>query len=133
AKEAQAVVDFCQAKGVKLMDGFMWPHHPRTVKLREFLDAGGIGEVRPVAGAFTWPMRPLDASNIRLKSDVAGGSLLDVGCFPVFGMRWAFAAEPVRVYATARYSHDVDIEMTGLAWFADGRLGTFDCSFTHPM
>src|SRR5581483_3091641 len=87
AAEAQRVVDFCRAKGVHLLDGFMWPHHRRTARLKEFLDGGGIGAVRRVAGAFTFRMEPLDPANIRLRPDLAGGSLLDVGCYPVHGIR----------------------------------------------
>src|SRR5262249_60720768 len=51
AAEAQALVDFCRARGVQLMDGFMWPHHPRTAKLQQFLDRGGIGAVRRGSGS----------------------------------------------------------------------------------
>jgi D-xylose 1-dehydrogenase (NADP+, D-xylono-1,5-lactone-forming) len=76
---------------------------------------------------------PLDASNIRLQSDMAGGSLLDVGCYPVYGIRWAFDEEPVRAWATARYEYDVDIAMAATLWFADGRVATFDCGFVHPF
>ncbi|HYV39252.1 MAG TPA: Gfo/Idh/MocA family oxidoreductase [Gemmataceae bacterium] len=133
AAEAQALVEFCRGKGVKLLDGFMWPHHPRTQRLRQLIDSGAIGEVQRVAGSFTWPMRPIDPTNIRIKRDMAGGSLLDVGCYCVYGIRWAFGAEPVKVYATSRYQHDVDTEMNGLVWLADGRVGAFDCSFTMPM
>ena len=86
-----------------------------------------------MTGAFTFRMDPLDPGNIRLKSDMAGGSLLDVGCYPVYGIRWAFGAEPVRVWASARYLHGVDVEMTGVLWFADGRMATFDCGFTQPF
>jgi predicted dehydrogenase len=133
AAEAQALVDFCKTKGVKLMDGFMWPHHPRTRKLREFLDSGGIGQVRRVSGTFTFPMQALDPNNIRLKPELAGGSLLDVGCYPVYGIRWALGAEPVKAYATATYHNGVDVEMDGILWFPDGRMATFDCGFTHPF
>jgi predicted dehydrogenase len=132
AAEAQALVDFCRSKGVRLMDGFMWPHHPRTQQLRRLLDSGSIGEVRRVSGAFTFPMRPLDLNNIRLKPDLGGGSLLDVGCYPVYGIRWAFGAEPVQAYATATYHNGVDVEMNGILWLADGRMATFDCGFTLP-
>src|SRR5262245_40028886 len=132
AVEAEHVVASCRARGVCLMDGFMWPHHPRTTRLRQFLDAGSIGDVRRVAGSFTFRMAQLDPANIRLQPELAGGSLLDVGCYPVFGIRWAFGAEPVRAYATARYEHGVDVEMSGLVWLADGRVGTFDCGFTLP-
>jgi predicted dehydrogenase len=132
AVEAASLVAFCQARGVCLMDGFMWPHHPRTARLRRLLDSGTIGEVRRVAGAFTFRLEPLDPSNIRLRSELGGGSLLDVGCYPVYGIRWAFGAEPVRAYAAAVYRHGVDVELNGLLWLADGRTAAFDCGFTLP-
>jgi predicted dehydrogenase len=132
AAEARTVVDFCREKGVCLMDGFAWPHHPRTARLRRLLEGGALGDVRRVTGTFTYAMRPLDPTNIRLHAELGGGSLLDVGCYPIYGIRWAFGAEPVRVYATARYQHGVGIELSGTLWFADGRVGTFDCGFTLP-
>jgi predicted dehydrogenase len=131
AAQAEELADYCNAKGVVLMDGFMWPHHPRTAKIREVLDRGGIGSVVRVASAFTFPL-PLDPENIRLKPALAGGSLLDVGCYPVYGIRWAFGEEPVGVVARARYDYEVDLEMSGVVWLSDGRMGTFDCGFTQP-
>ncbi len=133
AAEARELVAFCAARKVLLMDGFMWPHHPRTARLRKFLDDGSIGKVERVMAAFTFPLQPLEPSNIRLRSDLAGGSLLDVGCYPVYGIRWAFGAEPVRAWASARYLHGVDVEMSGLVWLADGRVGAFDCGFTMAL
>lgn len=133
AAEARELVDYCRAKSVTLMDGFMWPHHPRTARLRKFLDDGGIGEVVRVTAAFTFPLRPLDPANIRLQPKMAGGSLLDVGCYPVYGIRWAFAAEPVRVWATMRCQHGVDVEMSGHLWFDNGCSAAFDCGFTMPL
>jgi predicted dehydrogenase len=129
AAESWALADFCRGKSVCLMDGFMWPHHPRTARLRKFLDDGGIGEIRRVSGAFTFPL-PMDPNNIRLKPEMAGGSLLDVGCYPVFGIRWAMGVEPVRAMAYAVKRFGVDVEMTGQLAFADGRLASFDCGFT---
>ncbi len=132
APQAQEVVEYCAARGVVLMDGFMWPHHPRTLKIRELLDAGAIGPVQRVGGAFTF-LLPLDPENIRLQPNLAGGSLLDVGCYPVYGIRWAFGEEPVRVYATGSFGYEVDLEMSGILWLADGRVGAFDCGFTTPQ
>src|SRR5262249_19066938 len=94
AREAQEVLRYCQHMGIKLMDGFMWPHHPRTAELRKLLDRGSIGQIRRVDGAFTFRLEQLDPTNIRLQPELGGGSLLDVGCYPVFGIRWALAAEP---------------------------------------
>jgi predicted dehydrogenase len=114
------------------MDGFMWPHHARTARLRRLIDDGLIGEVRHVAGTFTFKL-PLDPTNIRLRPELAGGSLLDVGCYPVYGIRWAFRDEPERVYAAASMLHGVDVATSGILHFRGGRVGTFDCGFTLPM
>jgi D-xylose 1-dehydrogenase (NADP+, D-xylono-1,5-lactone-forming) len=132
AAEARKVVEFCRAKGVCLTDGFAWPHHPRTARLRQVLDAGRVGVVRRVTGAFTFPLSPLDPANIRMRADLGGGSLLDVGCYPVFAIRWIFGLEPVRVSATASYHLGIDTEVSCILDFADGRVGAFDCGFTLP-
>jgi predicted dehydrogenase len=131
AAEARRVADYCQEKGVKLMDGFMWPHHPRTARLKKMFESG-VGELRRVSAAFTFRMDPLDPANIRLQAARGGGSLLDVGCYPVYAIRWAFGAEPEAVFATARYEYGVDVEMNGQMWYSGGRVGMFDCGFTLP-
>lgn len=133
AREAEELVAYCLAKGVRLMDGFMWPHHPRTAQLAQLLRGGRIGTVQKVVATFTFPMPALDPKNIRLQADLAGGSLLDVGCYPVYGIRWAFGEEPVRAWASARYEHGCDVALNGVLWFADGRTATFDCGFVHPF
>ena len=132
AAEAEKLVAYCREKKVCLMDGFMWPHHPRTARLRKLLDDGVIGSLRRVSGTFTFPLA-MEQSNIRLQADKSGGSLLDVGCYPVFGIRWVFGVEPVRAFAMAVQQHGVDVEMTGQLAFADGRLASFDCGFTMPL
>jgi predicted dehydrogenase len=132
AAEAADLVAYCRGKGVQLLDGFMWPHHPRTARLRQLLDSGMIGPVQHVTGTFTFPLNP-DPSNIRLQPALAGGSLLDVGCYPVYGIRWAIGAEPAAVYARATYEHGVDVSMSGMIWLADGRTATFDCGFTRSL
>lgn len=132
AAEAADVVSYCRAQGVRLMDGFMWPHHPRTRRIRQMIDDGVIGEVRRVTGAFTFRMDPFDPKNVRLRPDLAGGSLLDVGCYAVSAIRWAMRAEPVRVFAHARHAHGVDVEVSGQLVFSDDRSATFDCGFTLP-
>lgn len=132
AAEAKDVVAYCRAQGVRLMEGFMWPHHPRTGQIRGMIDRGLIGEVRRVTAAFTFRMDPIDPKNVRLRPDLAGGSLLDVGCYPVAAVRWAMGVEPVRVFARARHAHGVDVEATATLTFPDDRAASFDCGFTLP-
>src|SRR5437016_2121710 len=87
AQQAESLVAFCHAKKIKLMDGFFWPHHPRTAQIRQFLDSGKLGRVERVTGTFSFQLL-MDADNIRLQANMAGGSLLAVGCYPVYGIRW---------------------------------------------
>jgi D-xylose 1-dehydrogenase (NADP+, D-xylono-1,5-lactone-forming) len=133
AAEAAELVAYCRAKGVRLMDGFMWPHHPRTHKIRQVLDSGTIGEVRKVNAAFTFNLDGLPTSNIRMQPQAGGGGLLDVGCYTTYAIRWWMRAEPVRVWATATIVNEVDVAMSGVFTFADGRTANFDCGFTHPL
>ncbi len=132
AREAEALVCFCHDKKIKLMDGFMWPHHPRTQQMKAFLTSGKLGRVERVTSAFSFNL-PLDPTNIRLQEKMAGGSLLDVGCYPVYGIRWAFGEEPVKVWSAARFQFGVDVAMSATLWFADGRIANFDCGFVHPF
>ncbi len=133
ATEAESLVAYCRSKNVRLMDGFMWPHHPRTHKLRKFLDSGAIGEVKKVVASFTFNLEGLPTSNIRMQPQAAGGSLLDVGCYTTYAIRWWMQAEPVKVFARAEFVNGVDVAMSGVWTFADGRTAHFDCGFTHPL
>ncbi len=133
AKSASDLLAYCREKNVRLMDGFMWPHHPRTHKLAKFLDAGGIGDVNKVVAAFTFNLDGLPTSNIRMQPEAGGGGLLDVGCYTTYAIRWWMKAEPVKVWANAVFVNHVDVAMSGVLSFADGRTAHFDCGFTHPL
>lgn len=133
APEAERLVAYCRSKKVRLMDGFMWPHHPRTHTIRKLIDSGAIGQVRKVNAAFTFNLTGLPTSNIRMQPEAGGGGLLDVGCYTTYAIRWWMQAEPIKVWATATYANNVDVAMSGVFTFADGRTANFDCGFTHPL
>lgn len=133
AASAAALIAYCRARGVRLMDGFMWPHHPRTHKLRRFLDSGAIGTVKKVVAAFTFNLTGLPTSNIRMQPEAGGGGLLDVGCYTTYAIRWWMQREPVKVWAAASYVNGVDVAMSGVMIFDDGATASFDCGFTHPL
>ncbi len=133
AKSAAKLIEYCRGKNVRLMDGFMWPHHPRTHKLRKFLDSGAIGAVQKVNAAFTFNLQGLPTGNIRMQPHAGGGGLLDVGCYTTYAIRWWMQAEPVSVFAKAVFAHGVDVAMSGVWTFADGRTANFDCGFTSPL
>jgi xylose dehydrogenase (NAD/NADP) len=114
---------------VKLMEAFMYRFHPRTEKVLEMVRAGRLGELRMIHSAFTFRLTRPD--NIRLKPELGGGSLMDVGCYCVNISRTAAGAEPVEVQALARWSQSgVDEQMVGTLRFANGLLAQFDCALT---
>ncbi|MGL4422192.1 MAG: Gfo/Idh/MocA family protein, partial [Gemmataceae bacterium] len=98
AAEAASLVAYCRAKKIRLMDGFMWPHHPRTKIIGEVIRSGTIGSVQKVNAAFTFQLEGLPTSNIRMQPESGGGGLLDVGCYTTYAIRWWMGAEPIKVW-----------------------------------
>lgn len=129
--EARAVVDGCRRQGVALMEAFMYRFHPQHAHVRALLDAGAIGELRVVRSAFTFLLEPFDPNNVRLRQELAGGALMDVGCYCVNAARMLFDEEPL--WASAQWDFraefGVEVALAGVLGFSDNRMATFDCGF----
>jgi predicted dehydrogenase len=85
AAEAEQMLAVVGAADVFLMEAFMYRCHPQTDKLIELIRDGAIGEVRVIQASFGYDLGGSDAAyeNIRLRNDVAGGSIMDVGCYAI--------------------------------------------------
>ena len=83
AAEAEQLFAAVEDTGVFFMEGFMYRCHPQTAKLVELLHDGAIGEVRVLQVTFSYDLGDSDQAyaNIRLRNDVAGGGIMDVGCY----------------------------------------------------
>jgi predicted dehydrogenase len=128
--EAEAAAAAAARTGRVLAEGFMWRHHPQTRALEELLRAGTVGEVRLVRSAFTFALDRTE--DVRLRPDLDGGALMDVGCYCVSALRLV-AGEPLTVSGRQTVRDDgVDIRFTGTASFAGGVLGHFDCGMDVP-
>ena len=84
---------------LKVMEAFMYRHHPQWQKACEIVRGGGIGQLRAIHTAFSY--FNVDGSNIRNQRDAGGGGLMDIGCYAISLSRLVFADEPHRVVATA--------------------------------
>jgi predicted dehydrogenase len=103
----------------------MYRHNPQTKRLQELVREGAIGELRLVRSAFSYGL--YDEANIRLRTDVEGGALMDVGCYNVSWSR-LIAGEPERVQGEAWYGPTgTDWVFTGTMRFPDDVLAVFDC------
>ena len=124
AADVDAAFDVAQREGRLLMEAFMYRHNPQTQRLAELVGSGTIGRLRLVRGAFSFATG--DAADIRLRSALHGGALMDVGCYCVNGAR-LIAGEPERVGAEQGLGGDgVDVAFAATMRFADGVIGQFD-------
>jgi D-xylose 1-dehydrogenase (NADP+, D-xylono-1,5-lactone-forming) len=124
-EEAAEAFDVAERTGRLLSEAFMYRHNPQTAKVVELVRSGAIGELRLIRSAFSYGL--YDAENIRLRSDVEGGALMDVGCYDVSGSR-LLGGEPVRVWGEAWYGPSgTDWVFTGTLRFAGDVIATFDC------
>jgi D-xylose 1-dehydrogenase (NADP+, D-xylono-1,5-lactone-forming) len=125
-EEVEAAFDAAERAGRLLSEAFMYRHNPQTARFRQLLDEGAIGEPRLVRSTFSYGL--YDTDNIRLRTDVEGGALMDVGCYCVSGSRLATSAEPVSVYGQAWVGETgTDWVFTGSLRFPGDVLAIFDC------
>jgi len=125
ADEAQAAFDAAERAERFLSEAFMYRHHPQTAKLKQLVDEGAVGTLRLVRSAFSYGL--YDEENIRLRTDVEGGALMDVGCYNVSGSR-LLGGEPTRVWGEAWYGPSgTDWVFTGTLRFPNDVIATFDC------
>ena len=111
--------------GRYLMEAFMYRHNPQTRKLTELVAEGAIGELRVIRSTFCYSL--YDEDNIRLRPEVEGGALMDVGCYCVSGSR-LLGGEPESVSAEAWYGPTgTDWLLTASLRFPGNVLALFDC------
>lgn len=129
ADEAQRMVDAFKSRGVLFAEAFMWRFHPQTLRVQQLIAEGAIGEMRTITAAFTFSIREED--NIRLSAELAGGALMDVGCYCVNAMRLYTGEEPNdgAAFANIGAQSRVDETLAGILRFPSGVIGHFDCGF----
>jgi predicted dehydrogenase len=104
-REAVEILDAVKANDVFMMEAFMYRCHPQCFKLRELLAQGVIGEIRMIHGHFSYDMTIKHSDvfkNIRMSNPMAGGGLMDVGCYPISFARLVAGCDPVECKATAK-------------------------------
>jgi len=128
--DVEAAFDAAERTGRLLTEAFMYRHNPQTAKLVELIREGAVGELRVVRSAFSYSL--YDTENIRLRTDVDGGSLMDVGCYCVSGSR-LLAGEPEAVAGQAYIGPSgTDWVFTGSLRFAGDVHALFDCGTCLP-
>jgi predicted dehydrogenase len=124
--EVERAFDVAEHHGLVLSEAFMYRHHPQTRRLEHLVQGGAIGRLRIVRAAFSF--RLIDPSNIRLSAELAGGALMDVGCYCVSAAR-LLAGEPRSATAQQIVGGDgVEATLVGTLAFDGDVLAHLDCS-----
>jgi predicted dehydrogenase len=137
ATEASEMSDTAEATGRTLMEAFMYRFHPRSLRVKQILEEGRIGQPRLLHSSFCFHMKEevLEAGlEPRLRPEMGGGALLDVGCYGVSVSRWLVGREPSTVQARALYHPGgVDLLFVGTLHFPADILATVEAGFITAL
>ena len=129
--DMDAMSKAAQEAGKVLAEAFMYRHHAQTLKVKELVDGGELGKIQLIKGAFTFTIR--SEEDIRNSKDTGGGSIWDVGCYPISYARTIVGAEPVEVFGWQITGQGgSDDSFIGQMRFKDGIHMQFDCGFRSP-
>lgn len=130
--EVDRVMAAARANHVIVAEAFMYKHHPQTLKVLELLAGNPIGDLITIKGVFTFDLTPRP-DDIRWVPEYGGGSIWDVGCYPISFTRLIAQAEPIEVLGWQTLSPSgVDEVFVGQMRFANGLLAQFESGFHTP-
>lgn len=126
AAEARQVFEYFGARGLLTAEAFMYRFHPQTARVVQMVQDGAVGDLHTIHASFTVTI-PNPGENIRFRRETGGGSLFDLGCYPLSYLR-LLAGEPDFTAAAGVLNGDgVDLSAGGVLHFPQGVTGTFAC------
>lgn len=130
--EVDRIAAAASRAGVVVAEAFMLRHHPRTMLARDIVTSGRLGAVQSILAAHSFS-RPAE-ERIRLVPELGGGSLWDVGCYPVELTRYLLGSEPLQAWAwQALGETGVDESFAGTLVFPGSIVLQFHCGFRTPL
>ena len=130
--EADAMISASRKTGKVLAEAFMYRHHPQTLKVKELVDSGTLGELQAVKGVFTFTLKR--ENDIRSKKETGGGSIWDVGCYPISYARAIIHTEPTEVFGwQVMGGGGADVSFFGQIRFPNEVYAQFDSGFQSPF
>ncbi len=121
-----------QKNHVYLMEAFMYRFLPGVKTLKRLLDEGEIGKIRHIYSTHRFYLE--DNQNVRVNAELGGGSLWDVGCYPVNLISWLLGDYPVAISAEMNVFQGVDHALVANLRYKDGVTANISCGFDgHSM
>ena len=131
-EEVDAISSAARKHGRVVAEAFMYRHHPQTLKVQELVKSGSLGDLRLIRGSYTYALSR--AGDVRLDPAMGGGSLWDVGCYPISYARSVIGAEPLEVFGwQVTGLTGIDDAFVGQMRFANDVFAQIDSSFVTPL
>jgi len=133
--ECRSMIAEVEKANVKLMIAYRLHFERGNLHAIEYVNSGKLGEPKIITSVFSQQVK---AGNSRLKKDVGGGAIYDIGVYCINAARYLFRAEPEEVFAwnfgrdELRF-REVPATTTGLLRFSNNRFASFTCSFGDAM
>lgn len=109
AAQIDEIIALRNETGLLAAEAYMIVHHPQWQKAKALYEAGAIGELVRVSGAFSYD-NSADGGNIRNRAETGGGAIPDIGVYTYGSTRFVTGQEPQEILSTAiRYENDVDV------------------------
>lgn len=125
---ARAMVEFARKQQVFLMEAFWTKFLPQYEKVMEIIRSGRIGDIKFVQADFGFKASEPKAQRL-FDPLLGGGSLLDIGIYPVF-LAQSILGKPTQVHAfITPYESGVDEQCAITMKFAGGALAVLSSSF----
>ena len=126
-EECERMARAAHEAGVKLMVAYRLHFERANLEAGEIARSGRIGEPRLFTSTFCTPVVP---GNIRVRRDLGGGVLYDIGIYCINAARALFRDEPIEVRAASAGTLDqVEESVSATLRFPNERLATFTASF----
>lgn len=131
--EVDAIHAAAHKHGRVVAEAFMYRHHPQTLKVQELVKNGSIGSLKLIRGSFSFILSREE--DIRLLDPaMGGGSIWDVGCYPISYARTVVGENPVEVFGwQVTGKTGIDETFVGQMKFAGDVHAQFDSSFVIPF
>lgn len=131
-QEVDAIRDAARKHGRIVMEGFMYRHHPQTLKVQELVKSGSLGTLKLIRGSFSFLLTR--EGDVRLNPAMGGGSIWDIGCYPISYARMVVSTNPLEVFGwQVTGPTGIDESFAGQLRFANDVLAQFDSSFVVPF
>lgn len=130
--EVDAIRDAARKHGRVVMEAFMYRHHPQTLKVQEIIKSGVLGTLKLLRGSFSFFLSR--EKDVRLDPEMGGGSIWDIGCYPISYARTVVGENPFEVFGwQVTGPTGIDETFVGQMRFSNNIYAQFDCSFAIPF